>query len=50
MLSWKKIYAKTEANTPKSLVGCLLAYALLLVISIAALYFLGAALRLGGGT
>lgn len=46
---FKQIYQKTEANPAKSTVGCLLAYAFLLLIGLAALYLAGATFRLFAG-
>ncbi len=45
MSYWKRVYEKTEANPAKSTVGCLIAFALLMLIAIALLYLSGASLR-----
>lgn len=42
---WKKLYPKQEANPPKSLIGCVVAYGMLLVVVFGVFYLAGAALR-----
>lgn len=48
MKLWQQLYRKTEADPPKSMAGCLLAYALLLLIGLTALYLAGATFRFLG--
>jgi hypothetical protein len=47
---WTRLYPKQEANPPKSLIGCVTAYVLLLVVCFILLYIAGAALRWMGGS
>lgn len=50
MKIWNQLFPKQEANPPKSLVGCGVAYLLLLILSIVLMYLFGAGLRsIGGG-
>jgi hypothetical protein len=42
---WKKIYTKGEANPEKSLIGCFLAYALMVVLVAVVMYFVGMQFR-----
>jgi hypothetical protein len=50
MSFWKQIFPKREANPPTSMIGCAVAYALLLAIAIALLYLLGAVPRIPGSS
>jgi hypothetical protein len=42
---WRKLFPKQEANPPRSLIGCVFAYGLLLAVCFGFLYLAGAALR-----
>jgi len=45
---WQQLFPKQEANPPKSMIGCGVAYLLLLIACILLMYLFGAGLRVAG--